>query len=374
MQFISRIQKLIASLEKERFSIFSIFWLVVIIGIVRAYVEEICFTGNISIWSLNENDIMTSLAAFFGCTFLVSIFSKERIKKVWNATILFWPIFISPPIIDYLFFGGCSRFSYEFVFLNKVDLTLLFPPLYFIQAGVSPGLVIEYIAVILALVYVYIKSHSIKRTSLFYIFLNIPGYLLVIHPLPLLANFDIVWQLKALPFAYEWYYFLFTGSSLLIFIFNRKKLKIPRKIIIFLIPLTIFYALGVFLSFYQSPKPFSQLLKFSTSFFPFLAFFLLQEPSKLKKDIAFICLSFSPFLSLYLKNIYVTTLSTILSLLVFLWYKLRKFPRIFLTILLTSSFFFGYFAYGSINPINKFFFVFPLLGVISFIITILAKP
>lgn len=365
---MKKLKKIVEFLEKDRFGIFGIFWLVIIIGIIRAYLEYFCYTGEVGIWSLNDNDIMTSLAAFFGGTFFISIFCKN-IKKIWNAAILFWPIFISPPIIDYLFFGGCFPYLYDFLILKKIDITILFPPLYFIHNNISFGLTFEYVSIILAMIYIYVKTQSLKRVALFYLLSNSVGYILTIQPLFFLANFDIVWQLKAIPFAYEWYYFLFLCSSILIFVLNRKKIRLSRNFKVFLIPLIVFYVTGVFFSFSQSVKPFSQLLKFSTSFFPFLAFFLLQKPSKLERDIAFICLSFSPFLSLFLKNIYVTILSIILSVLVFLYYKLKKFPRIFLTILLTSSFFSGYFAYGTINPINKFFFIFPLLVAISFIIT-----
>jgi len=80
---MKKLKKIVEFLEKDRFGIFGIFWLVIIIGIIRAYLEYFCYTGEVGIWSLNDNDIMTSLAAlkklillfyFHLCTLFTTIY------------------------------------------------------------------------------------------------------------------------------------------------------------------------------------------------------------------------------------------------------------------------------------------------------------
>ena len=190
----------------------------------------------------------------------------------------------------------------------------------------------------------------------------------MINPLQLLANLEIVWKLRALPFAYEWYYFLFLCVSLLILI--SKRIRIPKSILILSLPALLFYSLGVYLSFSQFPKPFTQIFKFSTSLFLIASFILIKES---KKDVGFTLLTFSPFLSLFLKNLYLIITTTLSLFLVLIWYRLRKLDDIVLSILILTSFFSGYFAYGFTNHLNKYFFVFLLIWFASYIMVKLFK-
>lgn len=338
MNLFKKINNFINWLEKPRFNFFIIFWLVIGIGIVRAYLEDACIRKQFSIFYFNENDIMTSLAAFFGGTFALSLFVKQKPLKIWNASILFWPIFFSPPLIDWLFFNGCSVIGYEFINLKKVDWSILFPPLYLYKIGVSPGLVFEYTAIFLAMIYVYFKTSSLKRTLGFYLLLNLPGYILILSPLPFLTQFELIWQLRALPFAYEWYYFLFVCISILTVLKNR--IKIPKKILTLSIPALIFYLIGFF-SVSQPPKPFSQLLKISVTFLPLIAFFVLKK----SKDVGFTLLTFSFFLSLFTKNVWLSILSLASIPLVLKGYE--KENKLVLALLLTFFFFAGHFYYGT---------------------------
>ena len=363
MKLFEKVNNFISWLERPRFNFFIIFWLVIGIGIIRAYLEDACVRNKFDIFYFNQNDIMTSLAAFFGGTLALSFFIKEKPLKIWNATILFWPIFFLPPIIDWVFFGGCTVMGYEFINLINIDWTIFFPPLYFYKIGVSPGLVFEYIAVFLAIFYVYFKTLSIKKTLGFYFLLNLPGYILTLNPLSFLLQFDIVWQLRALPFAYEWYYFLFIIVSILTVLKNR--IKIPKNILLFSFPSIVLYLLGVFLSF-QPPKPFSQILKISIPFLPLISFFVLEK----SKDIGFTLLTFSLFLSFFVKNFYLSILSLILIFLVLKSYKKQN--KLTLAFLLTSFFFAGYFYYGTTGFLTQnIFFSIPIFLVSYTILKIL---
>jgi len=338
MKISKKVNNFISWLERPRFNFFIIFWLVIGIGIIRAYLEEACMRKQFSIFYFNENDIMTSLAAFFGGTLAISFFVKEKPLKIWNATILFWPIFFLPPIIDWVFFGGCTALGYEFINLTNIDWTILFPPLYFHKIGVSSGLIFEYVAIFLAILYVYFKTLSLKKTLGFYFLLNLPGYILTLNPLSFLLQLDVIWQLRAIPFAYEWYYFLFVCVSILTILKNR--IKIPKKIFVFSIPAIIFYLIGFFLAS-QPPKPFSQLVKISVPFLPLFAFFVLKK----NKDVGFTLLTFSFFLSFFTKNIWLSVLSLASIPLVLKGYRNQN--KLILAFLLTSFFFAGYFYYGT---------------------------
>jgi len=225
---IRRFKNFIKFLEKDRLSFFGIFILVLFVGFIRGYVEGVCVYGYFN-RGLTANDMMCSLAAFFGGTLILSIFAKEKIKKVMNASILFWWIFILPPVIDFLFFGGCSNFFYGFapfeVIKQSPSLIFLFP-LFVIKSGYAPGLFVETIlVVILSLVYIYVKTKSIKSILFFAILGFLFGQIMSNMPIFYFFISKYILTFKLLPAAYEWFFLLFLVFSLLILSTKRKFIK-----------------------------------------------------------------------------------------------------------------------------------------------------
>ena len=273
----TKIEKIIKSLEKDRLSLVGIFLCVILISFLRGYLEVNCYQGQLyGVFGVGliTNDLMCGLSAFIGGTMLISFFGKVKIKKVMNACVLGWIIFLTPPLFDYIFFGGCDISGYTFVYPEDIARdplpAVLFFPLFIVKTS-APGLVFQAFMVFsLSFLYVLLKTKSKKRLIAFIFCLYLFGHIEGQRPFIYSFISNLVLELKLLPAAYESYFFLFMTWSFLILLMNRKfasklfkNLELP-----FFFSITILVGFGMLLT---SPRFFNLIDFFLKAF---LALFL----------------------------------------------------------------------------------------------------
>ena len=176
---------------------------------------------------VTANDMMCSIAGFLWGTLVMSYFAKERIKKVMNLCIFGWFIFFSPPLIDSVFFGGCSQYNYDFARFPPLKVkdipSLIFFPAFLVRCGYSPGFIIESLAASFALVgYILIKTKSFLRVLGGWIIASILAQISVQYPFFWYLPSVPVSRFKLIPFSFEWYFSLFLLWSFFTLLVNRK--------------------------------------------------------------------------------------------------------------------------------------------------------
>ncbi|MCD6590890.1 MAG: hypothetical protein J7K72_02870 [Candidatus Aenigmarchaeota archaeon] len=234
-----KIINLITWLEKDRLSLSGMFFLVLAIGLIRGYIEAVCFNMDYAnMIALISNDIMAAFSGFFGACVGIAFFARERIKKVANIFIFGFFVFILPPKMNTLLFGGCLHYSYNFAFLHNANgitiIDLVFFPLFILKTGLSPGLVFEMCAAYPAIfLYVLIKSRSWKRSLILipamYAFTYIQAFAPIFYFT--FSQFEILRMIKFLPPAYLWYFLLFVFFSLIGLLLSKKFTSIMIKTI-----------------------------------------------------------------------------------------------------------------------------------------------
>lgn len=195
---MKKILKIINFLEKERFGIVTGFSWVFFISSMRFLEEVILFDVKKELYYLFLSfslAISFFFAAFLAGTFLITILSNEKPKKVLNLVLISWPLILIAPFIDRFLFN--SFLPYRFLTLEKFWDCL--PPKIFenLLSFKFKGLLIElFLFLFLATFYVWSKTKSILNTalmlfSLFYLevlFLSFPILNLYYRLFPGLLN------------------------------------------------------------------------------------------------------------------------------------------------------------------------------------------
>ena len=94
-----------------------------------------------------------------------------------------------------------------------------------------------------------------------------------------------------------------------------------------------------------------------------------KELGKTQKELAFICLSFAPFVGLFVESFYIKMLGFLLSLIALVWHRIKRSPRLFLTTLLTSSYIFGYFNHAQLFFMDQNFYAVVGVTIASYLIS-----
>lgn len=168
-----KIGKLIQILEKDRLNYIGIFIFVLFLGAIRKYFEHVFIYKSIDTELAAYYGMMfTQLSVFLVGTLILSYFSKEKIKKVMNVAVLVVWLIALPPVVDTFVFDVPDDFVYfDVKILSTNDLVEIFTA--GTSTGHSPGIImIGAIIVILAGIYLFIKTRSVLKTvvggSLFY--------------------------------------------------------------------------------------------------------------------------------------------------------------------------------------------------------------
>ena len=224
MDSISRkIDNFVQFLEKDRLSIFGIFLWVLLVSILRGYLEPVLHFGYFE-FGLFANDVFTGVSSFVGACLVVSYFSKTSYKKVMNVAAFGWLIILLPPLFDFFAFGTLETGSWSYARIEDIRSPIDFIfPLFVLRAGFSVGLVLQTAIIYISLtLYVLWKSKSIKNAIIFspsiFIFAFIesfPAFFFYI-----ISSFIL--ELKLLPGAYQWYIFIFVFWSFLVLLLNSK--------------------------------------------------------------------------------------------------------------------------------------------------------
>ncbi len=195
-RIIKRLEGFIESIEGLNLNL--IWWILGFLAIVFA--RNFLSTPSVSALMFFDHFLLFYVGLFFAITLLLHFLTGERIERVSKAVVTFWFIILLTPILDSLFFGGGRKLSY-FLNAHEIPYTLLnfFNP--FVQfEGVSPGLRIEVvIVVILAVFYTYIKSRSAVKSICGFV----GSYLIIIFIGFLPAIFATVFSGVAPELAYD---------------------------------------------------------------------------------------------------------------------------------------------------------------------------
>lgn len=173
------IEKIISSLEKERFGIFGAFLFVSAIIIARTLIEDWLSWKAVG-KSVGLAFYMSAMAfyvpQFLGVILVLKIFTKEKLLKLINLSCWGFLIILFPPIYDFLLMGRTQTYIY----IPKDTIPQMITSFYLripspIKA-MGDGQVIQFILLfILGTFYVAIKTKSVWKTSVFFILLYFCG-------------------------------------------------------------------------------------------------------------------------------------------------------------------------------------------------------
>ena len=102
---LSKVDRLINFLEKDRLNFTGIFIYVIIIGALRRFFEEFFVYQNIT-WEIGgyANHIFFFLFMFLGGTLLISYVTKAKIKRTSNLVVFgFWIVLLAPVFDAFIF-------------------------------------------------------------------------------------------------------------------------------------------------------------------------------------------------------------------------------------------------------------------------------
>lgn len=222
---MEKIQDLISKIEKKPIRFWYFFISLVSIACLRQFFET--FSDQDNNWQIIPgwaffHYCLFFISIFFATTLLIKILSGEKVLNVIKAVILFFPIILTPPIIDLLASRGEGTdiayiFGYKFSKLIDLFFTF-FGPLE--NAEISLGMRIEIImAGILAAIYIFIKRRNILLSFLSLILVYIISFVYVALPniIFLLFNIDFTAPIIAWENQYfdKLFSFIFLASILL---------------------------------------------------------------------------------------------------------------------------------------------------------------
>jgi len=242
-----KIEKLIEKLENNKITVATIFFIISII-VLRNFLEVFSDTNLKFTYYAHYllHYPLFYIMVFFSMIILLHLITREKIIKIANLAVYFFPIILIAPIID-IFFGG-NNINY----IYGTGRELLFSFLSFAgptvagAGGASIGIKIEILLLLIfAAYYVFYKTKNIGKTIL----------------TPILA-YIIIFILAALPQLFAHFVGLF-GQGELVELFNQATFNVVYhpsiKISMILAPILLLILIA-FYYFYNSEKIKSLLL------------------------------------------------------------------------------------------------------------------
>lgn len=203
--FLRFFHNVIRVLEKNRFSIITATLYLLVLGIVRSYIESKWYGyQNFSFYLMSQHTMFNLPVLIIG-VLLISIILKERPKKIFNIVLAGFFIVVMPPLVDRFAFGlyGMEHealYEYwsfsEMAEIVKDFFTLQWSSMMEIS---SPGLLLMVGGlVVMSGLYALIKTGSIIRGMLTSV--SIGGVIYFISNLPALMAYRII-QPTSLPYS-----------------------------------------------------------------------------------------------------------------------------------------------------------------------------
>jgi len=232
------IREAIEKIEAKKINLIRIFSIILILSAIRDFIE-------ISLLNVHYNFLIILhfnlfyIAIFLSYVLIITVFSKEKVGKVINISLIGFLLIFFPPLIDHFIFGRNVTYCYH----QPENLLKNLSTFFFYDECIGKGQIIEIILLnILASFYVYCKTKSLMRSVSIFIFIclvvdffHIPTLLLNIS-----SNFDIGTSL----------YYLLLSSVVLILLCYRANKKMLFGLVKNMRPVRSFYA--VFLVFFGS--------------------------------------------------------------------------------------------------------------------------
>ena len=158
---ISLLERIIARLEKPRFGFSMLGFVVVVLGVLRAWIERLVFDIGLPDYATWAHLVAFFLCVFFSSCLILSIATETKPLNVANAMVGVWWLTLLPPIVDRFVFGRTLPYGYE-----PADRFVVNVGTFFLNAsGVGKAILFE-IAVFLlaAALYVFVKTKSPARS------------------------------------------------------------------------------------------------------------------------------------------------------------------------------------------------------------------
>jgi len=161
-------------LEKDRFTIFTAFVYLVILGVIRSFAESLFFDyPSFSLYLLAQHIAFNFPVLILG-VLVIKAASGTDLRKVYNMILLGFWIVILPPFIDHYIFGfGGVEYSYlysyygeEFTFIDKIPY--IYPKYLLFDESVSPGL--RFMLASLSVLSAFYVAFKVKLQNIFDLF------------------------------------------------------------------------------------------------------------------------------------------------------------------------------------------------------------
>lgn len=239
--FLRWVENVISKVERERFSVLTVFLWVLMLAVIRMWTEAYLF--NYPYAEINYEFIFNyaHIVTFYFAVFLLGVlivkfFSKQKLAKVVNLGAWGFVIILVPPFLDKFVFNTPS-----YRYISSVQQFIEGFTSFFIKLGDvgGYGLFIELVTIlVLSSLYVYVKTRSVPRSLLnffsLYIFILFMG---TPNVNPLIAEWSKSGRLSQ-PV-------LFLYSLILAILFMVLILKVSKK--------------GFLLRFVKTSRPFTTL-------------------------------------------------------------------------------------------------------------------
>ncbi|HEC81767.1 MAG TPA: hypothetical protein ENI42_05020, partial [Thermoplasmatales archaeon] len=167
--FLRWVENVISKVERERFSVLTVFLWVLMLAVIRMWTEAYLFSYPYA--EINYGFIFNYVhiisfyfAVFLAGVLIVETFSRERITKVVNLSAWGFVIILLPPFLDKFIFH-----THSYRYIASIEQFIEGFTSFFLKLGNvgGYGLFIELVTIlVLSSVYVYVKTRSTPRALL----------------------------------------------------------------------------------------------------------------------------------------------------------------------------------------------------------------
>ena len=179
----------IEKIEMKRINPILIFFILFAIATARDFIEFSLLQVNYTFLYIIHFNLFY-MAIFLAYVFFISVFSKEKIRKVVNIATIGFLLIVIAPIIDYFIFGRVFTYCYH----SPDNLLKNILTFFLYEACIGKGIIIETtIFKILAGLYIYYKTKSVLKPIIAFFFFYILESLFALPALltGLGSNFEV---------------------------------------------------------------------------------------------------------------------------------------------------------------------------------------
>ena|GEM_PF-6372280 len=243
------LNKIVENLEQDRFHILGLFVILFSLFYIRNLLEMFLFKLPVFYFALMPT--MFFFATFLFGALIISVFAKERIKKVVNVLVLGYVLVLIPPVIDHFIFGRTAVYN----FLSSASFSNSLATSFFTMPGAAVGIFVQILLMFsLASLYVLVKTKSIPRAIATYFSLNLLTILMGAHVFVFVFLTFIYWITLIQPIVPP---ILFPFAIVSAYFYFKKK-SVKKAVMLLYIPTILFLVPPFFF------KTITQLYVFAT--------------------------------------------------------------------------------------------------------------